>query len=820
MVKIPKIELKLLRDVKAAKLQFGAVALIILLGVAIFIGLYGAYLNLEVSYNTTFKRLDMADYWISVDRISQTAVRRMNEIPGVTATGRIIEDISIDLENDSGEKVTARVISLPAHSHPEVNNILVEEGSYFDSASSREVLVEKSFADYHKFAPGDWITLKRDGAIANFKVAGIVTSPEFIWVVKSEQEPMPSPRTFGILFMTQTAAENVFGMAGMYNEIAVVTAPNINEKEFIAEIKQVLRDYGIARITTKDDATSIKSRKFDIIKGVRSAYLLKRDDQPSNRLLKQDLDSFASLAFLFPLLFLSMASLTIYVLMNRMVESQRMQIGIMRAIGYSRLAVLRHYLGFGLIVGIIGSVLGAILGNFIANGYTSLYVDQLNLPYTVTTTHWDIIITGIIIGTAVPLLAGLLPAWSALRIRPVEAMRPPIPATGNRILLKITEIFLHRLPYILKLPTRNIFRNVRRSVFMSLGVASAALMVLVSMSFVDALDAILNTQWDIIEDYDGKIVFQGTGTASTATFVSHLDGIKDSEPYLEVAYRIRYGDNVIDTSIMGLAPNSSMYHLVTPKGDRVEVVDDGILLPASFKNKLGAQIGDTLSLEPIVGTVGETEKRLAGFLEMPIGARAFMSLEEVQRLLRQPGTATGIFVDFSGEPSNLLMKRLYNLPQVTSVELTSDTRALIDEQMGFFWVFIGVMLLMGAALGTAIIFNGVTVNVLQRIRELAIMRALGVSRAGLAAILSLENFAIGCLGIIIGIPAGRYIAEYFMSSMSTSTDDMFSFTLTILPRSYIIAVVFALIILMVSQLPAIRQVTRISLAIATKEWAE
>lgn len=820
MVGIPKIHVKLFRDIKRAWLQFAAVMLIILLGIAIFIGLYGAYLNLEISYNTTFNQLSMADYWISVDYIGEEAVRRLNQIPGVTAIGRIVEEVSVDLGNESGEKMTARVISLPPYNQPSINQIRVEQGSYFGSLPMREVLIEKRFADYHKFVPGDWITIERDDARASFQIAGVVTSPEFIWVVKSERETMPSPRTFGILFMPQPAAENVFGREGTFNEIAIAVAPYVDRDKLIIEIKELLRGRNIARITSRDDPTAIKSRKWDIVNGVRSAYMIERKDQVSNRLLKQDLDSFASLAFLFPLLFLSMASMTIYVLMNRMVESQRMQIGIMRAIGYTSGAILRHYLGFGFFMGIVGSLLGAILGYLIADGFTGVYVDQLNIPYTVIQPHWDIIITGIIIGTSVPLLASLLPAWSALRIRPVEAMRPPLPATGNRRLLKITGFFLHWLPYMLKLPLRNILRNARRSLYMALGVASAIVMVLVSMSFVDALDAIVQTQWDLIEDYDSRIVFQGTGTASTATFVEHLDGIKQAEPILEASYRIRYGDNVVDTSIMGLPENSSMYHLVTPEGNYIDVVSDGILLPSSFKNKLGVQVGDTLYLEPLVGVVGETEKKVVGFLNIPIGARAFMPLKEVQKILRQPGAATGILLKFSGEPSTVLLKKLYDLPQVTSVELMKDTRQLIDEQMGFFWVFIGVMLAMGAALGVAIIFNGVTVNVLQRTREIAIMRALGIGRGGLAAMLSLENFAIGCLGIIIGLPAGRYIAEYFMSSMSTSTEDLFSFNLTISLRSYIIAVIFALLILFASQFPAIRQVTRLSLATATKEWAE
>jgi putative ABC transport system permease protein len=140
--------------------------------------------------------------------------------------------------------------------------------------------------------------------------------------------------------------------------------------------------------------------------------------------------------------------------------------------------------------------------------------------------------------------------------------------------------------------------------------------------------------------------------------------------------------------------------------------------------------------------------------------------------------------------------------------------------MGFFWVFIGVMLSMGAALGIAIIFNSVTVNVLQRIREIALMRAVGMRTAWINTILTLENFTIGVFGVLIGIPLGRFIAEGFFKAMATSAEDISSISLTIFPRTYIIAIVSALVILIVSQLPAMRQIQRLSLATAIKDWYE
>ena len=175
---------------------------------------------------------------------------------------------------------------------------------------------------------------------------------------------------------------------------------------------------------------------------------------------------------------------------------------------------------------------------------------------------------------------------------------------------------------------------------------------------------------------------------------------------------------------------------------------------------------------------------------------------------------------FEGQPSPNLLKKLYNLPKATSIEFIADTLQLLDEMMGFFWVFIGVMLTMGAALGMAIIFNGVTVNVLQRTREIAIMRAIGIGSNRITTILTLENLAIGVVGVLIGIPAGEYIAQYFMSSTSSSTEDIVSMTLTIFPRTYIIAAISAMVILLISQIPAIRQVQKLSLATATKDWSE
>lgn len=820
MVITHKILLKLLRDMRAAKFQFGAVVLVILLGVAMYIGAYSAYVNLNNSYEDSFDMLGMADYWISVDYISDRAVKELDKVPGVTAQGRIIGTVQIDLEKGEGERIEGRVISLPHQENNIVNRILINQGEYFSDSAGREILLEKHFADYHDLNSGDYLTLDVNGNKAAYRIVGVVTSPEYIFVTKSEQDIMPLPRTFGVLFVSHATAEKLFNLDGLVTEINLLVDDSVRHEEISQQIREILPRFDIKRITFKDDPVSIETRKIDIVRGVRSAYVIERADQIANKLLKQDLESFQQLSYLFPFLFLSIASFTIYVLLSRLVDSQRVQIGLMRGLGYTRLAILLHYVGFALIVGILGSLLGAVLGNLIARGITGMYVAQLNIPFTVVHIRWDITLTGMLIGIIIPVLAGLIPAWSTMKLKPAIAMRPALPAAGHKVFIEKILPFLSKLPYIFKITMRNLFRKFRQSLFMALGVAFAVMLVLVSMSFLDTFNHALNIQFNQIQKYDAIIHFQDSGAASTANYIKHFAGIKEAEAVIQVPYRLKFGDNSADTGIMGLPPGSSMYNLKSAGGETLHITDDGILLPQWLEKRLGARVGDTIQMEPLLGTLGKTEKKLTGYVDFFMGGRAFMSLHEVQKMTRSSGTATGIMIIFQGRPSEELIRRLYDIQGAATIEFVEDTRIFFDQQMAFMWVFIAFMLIMGASLGIAIIFNGVMVNVLQRTRELALMRVVGMSHGWIAAILTMENFLIGIVGVLLGIPMGRWVADYFMNTVGSMSEEAMTMNLAIFPHSYALAIALALTMLMVSQIPAIRQVRKMSLTTALKDWYE
>jgi len=819
MVAINNLQRKLLRDMGGSKAQFGAVAAVIALGIAAFVGVYASYQNLHVSYEYTYDVLRMGDYFITVDYLPERAVREMDSIPGVQAEGQLVGNVKLDLDTEGGQRVEARIVSLPSDTRPLVSDVKIASGAYFSPGNKREVLLPPAFAEYHDLEPGDSLTIEHDARKTSYLVAGIAIHPEYLWVSKSAEEPIGTAKTFGVIFMPQQRAEDTFGMQGMVNQVGLAFDDGLVVDDAVDQVKRILTRYGIKNFTSKDDQVSVGARKIDIVQGVRTAYMVPREDQLSYDILKADLDGLQDMAFLFPVLFLSVAALAIYILLGRLVESQRVQIGLMRALGYTKAQVLGHFVEFALVMGVIGSASGALLGHLMASALTSYYGEVLALPFIQVTAQWGVTAVGVGVGTVVPILASIVPCWASARMQPAEAMRPPAPPAGHRTFIEILLPFIPRMHSTFKLPLRNMFRNPRRTLFMATGVMSAAALILVSLSMLDMVEDISGTEIEKTQHYDARVILQGTGSATTATYIAHLDGVEAAEALLDQPYRVKLGTESQSTSIRGIEPDSTMYSLITPDGDITDVSEEGILLPTFISDKLGVEPGDTVYLEPLVGTVGETERTVVATINEPMGGRPYLPLNEAQKLFNLPGAATSVFVRFYGEPSPELLERIYDMPEVASIEQADAFQEYMDESMGAMYAFVGVMLAMSFGLGMAIVFNGVTVNVLERRREIAIMRAIGMSDRQLASIITMENLGIALIGILLGLPFGYQIANYIMEASTEGMEGM-SFTAVIYPRSYVIAAVCSVIIMLLSQMPAIKRMTTMSLPTVTKDWSE
>ena len=786
-----KLQRKLIRDLAASKGLFLAVTAVIFLGVAFFGASFMGYQNLRSSYDYTYETLHFADFTVKVERDAGEALEGLNKISGVEAvTGRLNSDISLTLPGTEEKRVLARVISLPSDSRPAVNDVKVVQGSYLPEDESDVLLVEKTFAEHHGLKPADTLSLTVDGRKLSFSVAGVVASPEYIWFAKSRQEILVSPETFGVVFVPEEIVPELEGES-LINEFCFLIDEGADREAIIEEAESILEPYMV----------------MDVVP---------REDQPSNAALSMDLQEFGELAEVFPLLFLIVGALATYILLTRIVQNQRSHIGLMRAVGYSRRQVLLHYLSFALIIGVTGAVTGTIAGYLLSQVITNLYTGILGIPYTkieMNFMQWMAIEEGLLLGILPCLIAGIIPAWAASRLPPSEAMRPPTPTAGRKLLLERIFPFLRRLSSLWKIPLRNIFRNRRRSLYTIIGVAFGISLILVSAGFIDSTDAFMDLQFNKVQRYDAQINFSPAQPqpATLASEVQNWEEVEKAEPVLQIPVRLEHGDKSYSTLAVGLSPDSELYGLYSTAGDRVNVTDEGILLNKGLRKTLDVDIGDAITLR---SPWGPGQLTVAGFVDQPMGSYGYVTLGQAQELVGGLPIISGLMLEVEPQYLDTIREKAYDIPGTAYVELTGESNEKIEQMMGFIKGMSWVMLGFGAALALAIVFTTVTVSILERRREVATMRTLGESKGRIAAMFTIENLLLGLAGIIPGIPLGYVLAIYLFSLFQS---DMMTYNLVIFPRTYLMTIGLVILIMLISQMPGIRQTNRLDLARVVKE---
>jgi putative ABC transport system permease protein len=802
---MPVLLLKLVRELWADRNQYLAVCSMVMLGVMFYGAAYMSYRNLEISYDHSYGRLRFEDFGIAFHAAPEQVVERVRRIPGVKAAeGRLVEDVALELPGRTTKRLVGRLISIPADRRPLVNDLRVIEGRYLSGRSAREILLEASFARHHRIRPGYTVEVVRGGGRARLLVAGIAQSPEYVFVVRSKQDIMPFPETFGVMFVSEDVLRPLVGKVGLINEIRATVEDADRLPAAMREARRLLAAY-------------------------RPEDPVPREDQPSYQLLEQDLQGFQAYAVLFPMLFLGVAGSTVYTLLMRMVHRQRPIIGLLRALGFVRRRVVLHYLCAAALVGALGSAAGSGLGYVLAGWTTRWYATFLSVPYIVVIPQWGVLAAGLLIGTGVCLLAGVLPARSAARVRPAEALRAAAPAAGRVVPLDRVVPGLRNARIVWRLPVRNLFRHPRRTASTLFGVAAAIALMMVARGLLDSAEAALNLfVGDVIRD-DMRLEFMGFQDRSVVNRVRGWPGVIWAEGTLEVPVEFERGTRRYSAVLVGLEPGTRLQYLENEDGTEMSVSAAGLLLGQTLRQRLGVEEGDVVLLSLPRSLTRDQPRvraaRVAGFVWQPIGTIAYMPLDRVRQLFREDlplpvGAVTGVRVKADPRYLGEIRQRLLDLPGAGAVQVQADIRRMFDSLMAQSRRFIWIMFLFGMALAFSITFSMITINVLERTSEVATMRTIGVGRWRIFCMITAENLLTSALGVCAGLPLGRALVEMFFRAAQTAEQaELFSMKVVVSPSTYALAAAAVVLVVFLSQIPSIVQVGRLDLARATKEQA-
>jgi putative ABC transport system permease protein len=785
------ILLKVFRDLRASLAQSVALIVIVMLGVASYVASIAAYRDLDTSYLRTYEQLKFADVTLTVQSAPESVADSLRRLDGVQAvTARLVVDTGLELpmaNGDRQEPIRARLIGLPLTEHPTVNDILLLEGDYFTNADANSVIIESHFADYYNLKPGDTITPILNGQRVSLRVHGIAASPEYLLVSPSKQEFMPSVRSFGVFFVPQPELQGLLGMDGIANNFALLLQPGADRVAVVRAAQELLVPYSLAET-------------------------LLQEDQPSNAALRADLEGFREIAYLMPGVILLVAAVSVYVMLARQVHAQTQQIGLMKAIGYTNSAVLWHYLLFALVIGVAGAVVGALLGLPLGYGITKAYAMELGIPFVAARFYPELIVEGALLSLVATLLAGIGPARRALRQSPAQAMRldPSIALVKGRP--SILERVL-RLPLWLRLPLRNVFRVRRRSLTTAMGIIFAYVLFLMVWGLSDSMNYFFHNNYTVVEKWDVTALFSTPQTQATWSEIQSWEGVGKVEALMQLPATLKANGHTEDIVLTALAVDQTLHGFQFPQGVSIDSAfrDGRLVLTSGMLSQIGLQEGDQVTLETPLGPQDFT---LGSSSDEMMNSVAYISLAELQkRAGSQSPLFNGFFLTVDESQAKQIVIDLYQLPGAVSIQRKANLVADLQSLMILFYAFTAVMMAFSLLMAFALLFNAMTVGVLERRREFATMRSLGTGRRWIALLLFAENLILWLFTLIPGLLLGYLMAQVMGSAFNT---DLFTFKVVIAPLTYVVAGLGILLTMLLATLPAIRRVNRLNLAEATK----
>ena len=783
--------LKSFRDLRRTLAQSLALILISLLGVSSFVALIGAFRDLGTSYNHAYDQLKFADVEISLNSAPQGVLDKVSQVSGVQAvTGRLIIDAGMPTpqtgSNSSGGVVRARLIGIPADQHPSVNDVLVEQGSYLQPSNQASTLLESHFADIYDLKPGDTVSPIVDGKTVPLKIAGVVASPEYLIVSASRQDAIPSARSFAVLFMPLTEVQQVANMSGQINDLAIRFAPGANQSAALNQVQQILAPYGVISTTL-------------------------RADQPSNAALRLDLNGYREIAFLMPGLILLVGAASLYVMLGRQIRAQQSQIGLMKALGYTTRSVELHYLATAVGIALIGALLGIALGIPLEHALTSAYASELGIPLVKSRLYLDIFGIGILLSLIAALLGALGPTRQVAKLEPASAMRPS-PATGGTA----TGEFLERvqgLPVWARMSLRNVLRGRRRSLTTGLGIIFAFTLVLVGWSFIDSMNYVTNRHFNTVERWDETVLFRSLQPGTTQTTIANIDGVRAVEPFIQTPSTLSAGGRQQDIQLNAIPTNGNLHSLQLPSGinPSTALASGQIVLTKASASDLHVSTGDTVT---VVNQYGSHQLHVSATVDELLSSVAYISVDDARSWTgasNQPINAAYVTVDPAKQSQ--VQSALYNLPGVASVQLKSAEKSDWTSLMGLFYALMGTILAFAVIMAFALLFNTMTVNVLEREREFATMRAVGTGSGMIALLLSTESVVLWILAAIPGLLVGYWAALQMGKAFQS---DLFSFSIVVQPLTLVVTAAGILITMLLAAVPAMRRVNHLNLAESTK----
>ena len=721
---------KLLRDLWRMKGQAFAIGMVIAVGVGMLVMMTGLVTSLNETRAAYYERYRLADVFAPVTRAPDRLAGQLAAIEGVrTVEPRVIGGALIDLI-DVDLPVQAQAVSLPDLRAPRLNDVFLTDGRMIDSAHTEEILLLQSFANAHELRPGDRIQATMNGARRSFRIVGLAQSPEFLYTT-APGEMITDDARFGVIWMSHSALAAAYDMEGAFNEALLSLSRGANEAAVLDAVDRILDPYGGT-----------------------GAYPLA--DQTSDRFVSQEISGLEAAATGVPPIFLAVAAFLLNIVINRMVQSEREEIGLMKAFGYTNTEVGAQYFKLVMAIAIGGALAGCLLGIAGGRALIQVYVAYFKFPFLVFQLDPASFVTGVSVSILSASVGGLMVLRSVFALTPAAAMRAPNPADYSRI-GRMGRAMNAWLDQPSRMVMRRITRQPGRMAGAMVGIACGMALSVSMITIYAGFDRTIDLTFNVIDRSDVMVSFNHAASEATIFNLRRMGGVTLAEPVRNVPAVLRNGRDTHRGVVTGLAPWARLYRALDSDLIKIPLRDGGVVLSTALADILNIRPGDMLTVEVREGRQPALQIPVTAVAESLLGAPAYMDLASLNRALREPNRVSGAYLSIDQARASEIYSALQDMPTVAGVSLKADAEVAFQTMMN---TGAGaIRYVMGAiafVITFGIVYNAARIAYAERSRDLASLRVIGFTK-GEAAFVLLGELAIVTL---VALPLGGIMGYY------------------------------------------------------------
>lgn len=727
---------KLFRTLLNYKAQFISMIVMLAIGIGVFAGFSGEWYSIKKDSEYFYNLDGFSDYRIVNEAGFTTSdLEKIKKIEGV-------DDATLYLNVETKTK-TDDIVDICTSSNMNISGFIVTKGNEYDENNVGGIWLSDQYAKANNYNVDDTIIVTFKGYDVPLKIEGLVKSSEFLICVIEKTQLMPDFKNIGYGFVTTKSIETALG-SSFYTQINVKS--NLEKEEFEKKAFEALENSYI--VLAKENVTSYKEVQGEINEGQIMACLI-------------------------PALFFIISLLTLITTMNRLVSNEKMQIGILKALGFKDRKIVRHYVSYSLVIGIFGAILGIALGYglcfYIINphGPMGTYFDMprwnLYLPWYV----W-LVLAGMILVLA---LVGYISVKKVLKGTAADALRPYTPKKMKPLVIEKTKWF-HKRRFSFRWNIRDVFRHKARSAMSIFGVIGCTVLLVATFGTKYLLQGFVKDYYDKPMKFEVRInLNEGVTNEKALELANTYNGdltatqpilINNELYYLEV-------DNINNGLINILDINAKIIN---------DVKSNGAYVPKKVAKELGLKEGDTIK-----------------FSSFTTGTEYEIKVIEITRSLTGSIIITNDYAE-ELELTDYKYSQIYtNTKTIAEDEAISSTQTkknIIDSFLSIMKVMDAMVVLLALAsviLGIVVLYNLGILSYMERYRELATLKVLGFKDRKITSLLVTQNMWMTLFGMILGAPLGVWVLKALMDLLASDYD----IKLKLDPRMFIYSFILVLL---------------------------